>query len=97
MSGVPSTSDVVAAEITQDAAARDNRTACKRKLQRIEGSLAVLDELISSGNDKGIGTNLPVVGAVRIDLNIAINKVSAEQAAEADVVIGLPSDLIKAR
>ena len=59
MSGVPSTSDVVAAEITQDAAARDNRTACKRKLQRIEGSLAVLDELISSGNDKGIGTNLP--------------------------------------
>ena len=38
---------------------RDNHTACKRKLQRIEGWLAVLDELISGGNDKGIGTNLP--------------------------------------
>ena len=47
MSGVPSTSDVVAAEITQDAAARDNRTACKRKLQRIEGAIEVLKELVS--------------------------------------------------
>jgi hypothetical protein len=45
---------------------------------------------------QSIGITLPVVGSVRLELNVAVTKVSSEEAAEADVVVSLPSDLVKA-
>jgi len=43
-----------------------------------------------------IGITLPGVGPLRVDLSAQISKASAEQVANADVVVSLPKDLIKA-
>ena len=43
-----------------------------------------------------IGVELPVVGPLRIDLNVQISKATAEQVADADLVVSLPKDLVKA-
>lgn len=51
------------------------------------------------GNAKlpsSIGVNLPVLGSLRVDLSASVQKVSEAQANSADVVIGLPNDLVKA-
>lgn len=43
-----------------------------------------------------IGLTLPGLGPVRVDLSVAVSKVTAEEAADADIVVSLPKDLIKA-
>ena len=43
-----------------------------------------------------IGVTLPVAGSLRIDLNVQIAKVTEVEVADADVVVSLPKDLIKA-
>lgn len=43
-----------------------------------------------------IGVTLPVVGPLRIDLNVQISKVTEVEVANADVVVSLPKDLVKA-
>lgn len=43
-----------------------------------------------------IGLTLPVLGPVRVNLAVSIDKVSPAEVAASDVVVTLPSDLVKA-
>ena len=43
-----------------------------------------------------VGVTLPVIGSVRINLAISVEKTTAAEAAAADVVVTIPKDLIKA-
>lgn len=45
---------------------------------------------------QSLGIMLPVTGPLRIELNAVISKVTPEIANDADVVVGLPQDLLKA-
>jgi hypothetical protein len=45
---------------------------------------------------QSLGLSLPVVGPLRIEFNAVVSKVTPEMAADADVVVGLPTDLVKA-
>jgi len=53
-------------------------------------------DLKSTTLPQSVGVTLPVLGPVRIDLNIAVSKVTAQEVAESDIVIALPADLVKA-
>lgn len=43
-----------------------------------------------------LGITLPALGPVRVDFNIKVEKVTPEKVADADIVVTLPNDLIKA-
>ena len=45
---------------------------------------------------QSIGVTLPVVGSVRIDLAVNVNKATEAEVAASDVVVSLPKDLVKA-
>ena len=53
-------------------------------------------DLTTARVPSSIGVDLPVVGPVRIDLAVSIVKTSAQAAAESDVVVTLPKNLVMA-